>query len=83
MERERKAPSPEPTPSAYNRRNKKWKSHYTIPSSDDEDDQTSSSLGEDEWLINSILDETDSQYLIDWEGPWTPTWVGISTVHRL
>lgn len=81
MERKRKAPSPEPAPSADNRRNKRWKRKYTVLSSDDEDDESSSSLAEDEWLIKCILDESDSQYLIDWEGPWTPTWVGIITVH--
>lgn len=60
-------------------RKKRWKENYTIVSSDDSDDSDheSNPLDDDEYYINCILDETESQYLIDWEGPWEPTWVNI------
>ncbi|KAF7596583.1 hypothetical protein BBP40_000983 [Aspergillus hancockii] len=55
-------------------RKEKWKSkHLTIPR-EEEDGDNDESLAEDEWPIDSILAETESQYLIDWEGPWTPSW---------
>lgn len=41
----------------------------------DSSDRSDSSAAEDEWPIKSILRETDTQYLIDWEGPYEPTWV--------
>lgn len=28
-----------------------------------------------EWPIKRILRETSKEYLIDWEGPYDPTWV--------
>lgn len=52
-----------------------------ISSSEDEEEvetengSEDSENEEDEWDIKCILDESDSQYLIDWEGPWSPTWV--------
>lgn len=49
----------------------------TIDSSDSSDN----SEAEDEWPIKSILRETDTHYLIDWEGPYEPTWV--SRIARL
>ncbi|PYH78516.1 hypothetical protein BO82DRAFT_405168 [Aspergillus uvarum CBS 121591] len=57
-------------------RKKRWKENYTIESSDDSDnyDHESNTLDDDEYYINCILEETESQYLIDWEGPWDPTW---------
>ncbi|KAE8150098.1 hypothetical protein BDV25DRAFT_140153 [Aspergillus avenaceus] len=48
--------------------------NYIVISSDKEENDDRSSLSEDEWYINCILDETESQYLIDWEGPWSPSW---------
>lgn len=39
----------------------------------------SSELDEDEWPIRCILQETDTEYLIDWEGPYTPSWVSCET----
>jgi hypothetical protein len=32
-----------------------------------------------EWPIKCILRETEAEYLIDWEGPYEPTWVSIVT----
>jgi hypothetical protein len=75
MWRKRKAASPASPDTAEHSRKRKWKEVYVISSSDDENDDSRSSLDEDEWYINCILDETESQYLIDWEGPWSPTWV--------
>lgn len=81
MWRKRKAASPAISDPADNFRKRRWKEVYVISSSDDENDEndenddSTSSLDEDEWYINCILDETESQYLIDWEGPWSPTWV--------
>ncbi|KAJ5775153.1 uncharacterized protein N7511_000164 [Penicillium nucicola] len=40
----------------------------------DSSDCSESSKAEDEWPIKSILEETDTQYLIDWEGPYEPSW---------
>ncbi|EAL85966.1 conserved hypothetical protein [Aspergillus fumigatus Af293] len=78
MWRKRKAASPAISDPADNFRKRRWKVVYVTSSSDDENDEnddSTSSLDEDEWYINCILDETESQYLIDWEGPWSPTWV--------
>ncbi|RAL09159.1 uncharacterized protein BO97DRAFT_185444 [Aspergillus homomorphus CBS 101889] len=75
MWRKRKL-SPHACKSNTESRKKRWKEHYTISSSDDSDDSEhqSETLADDEYYINCILDETDTQYLIDWEGPWEPTW---------
>jgi hypothetical protein len=35
----------------------------------------SSELDDDEWPIRCILQETDTEYLIDWEGSYDPSWV--------
>jgi hypothetical protein len=78
MWRKRKAASPITSDPAENSRTKRWKEAHVISSSDDEDDTDTTSLGEDEWYIKCILDETESQYLIDWEGPWSPTWVSLA-----
>ena len=51
------------------------KNTHPVISSDEENNNESSALAEDEWYIDCILDETESQYLIDWEGPWSPSWV--------
>lgn len=44
-------------------------------------DSSQSSDGSDsddqEWPIKRILRETDTEYLIDWEGPYDPTWVSL------
>ncbi|OGM44777.1 HDA1 complex subunit [Aspergillus bombycis] len=55
-------------------RKKRYKNTHPVISSDEENDNESSALAEDEWYIDCILDETESQYLIDWEGPWSPSW---------
>lgn len=58
---------------------KRLKRSYTVISSSesevDDGGVENSDIGDDEWLIKCILDENESQYLIDWEGPWSPTWV--------
>jgi hypothetical protein len=83
MRFKRKVSSSVSTHSTDEPRKNRWKTKHIIISSEEEeeeeeeitDDDKSSDLDEDEWLINCILDETESQYLIDWEGPWTPSWV--------
>ncbi|KAE8364154.1 class II histone deacetylase complex subunits 2 and 3-domain-containing protein [Aspergillus caelatus] len=62
------------TRSSDKHKKKRRKNTYPVISSDEENDSESSDLAEDEWYINCILDETESQYLIDWEGPWSPSW---------
>ncbi|RAL01935.1 uncharacterized protein BO80DRAFT_47453 [Aspergillus ibericus CBS 121593] len=76
MWRKRKLPSPVYTGTTSDTQKERWKEQHAIHSSEDEDEvqDDSEALDPDEWYINCILDETESQYLIDWEGPWTPTW---------
>ncbi|GKZ19667.1 hypothetical protein AbraCBS73388_004572 [Aspergillus brasiliensis] len=74
MSRKRKITSPIYTSYANHKRKKRWRSQHVVQSNDNEAEDESGTLGADEWYINCILDETESQYLIDWEGPWTPTW---------
>ncbi|KAL7652072.1 hypothetical protein ACMYSQ_009387 [Aspergillus niger] len=74
MSRKRKASSTIYTSHGSHKRKKRWRYQHVVHSSDTETDNDSEALGADEWLINCILDESESQYLIDWEGPWTPTW---------
>lgn len=73
MWRKRKNSSASLSSDKYKKKRRK-NTHPVIPS-DEENDSKSSALAEDEWYINCILDETESQYLIDWEGPWSPSWV--------
>jgi hypothetical protein len=79
MSRKRKASSTIYTSHGSHKRKKRWRYQHVVHSSDTETDNDSEALGADEWLINCILDESESQYLIDWEGPWTPTWVSLVT----
>ncbi|KAE8161808.1 class II histone deacetylase complex subunits 2 and 3-domain-containing protein [Aspergillus tamarii] len=72
MWRKRKNSSASLSSDKYKKKRRK-NTHPVIPS-DEENDSKSSALAEDEWYINCILDETESQYLIDWEGPWSPSW---------
>ncbi|GAT27763.1 HDA1 complex subunit [Aspergillus luchuensis] len=74
MSRKRKSSSTIYTSHTSHKRKKRWRTQHVVHSSDNEADTDSEALSADEWLINCILDETESQYLIDWEGPWTPTW---------
>lgn len=65
---------------------KRSKRSYTVISSSesgtDDGSAENSDIGEDEWLIKCILDENESQYLIDWDGPWSPTWVSCDLSRR-
>ncbi|KAL4952131.1 class II histone deacetylase complex subunits 2 and 3-domain-containing protein [Aspergillus filifer] len=61
------------TTSSPQKREHRWNDHFIVTSSDEE--ETSADDIEDlEWEINGILEETDSQYLIDWVGNYSPTW---------
>jgi hypothetical protein len=64
-------------------RRNNWNNQFIVTSSDDEDeeeDSNSEELDDEEWEINGILDESESQYLIDWVGNYPPSWVR-STYH--
>lgn len=73
MPRKRKASSPVYTNRNHESRRKRWKETYILSSSEGE--QEVNEIGGEEYPINCILDEDDTRYLIDWEGPWSPTWV--------
>ncbi|KAL4886267.1 class II histone deacetylase complex subunits 2 and 3-domain-containing protein [Aspergillus karnatakaensis] len=63
--------------SSPDRRRQTWRINYTVISDDDEDDNESNNAQEaedEEWEIEGILDETESQYMIDWAGDYSPTW---------
>lgn len=47
--------------------------------SDPSDSSDISDLDDQEWSIKCILREKDTEYLIDWEGPYEPTWVSRNT----
>ncbi|KAE8355772.1 class II histone deacetylase complex subunits 2 and 3-domain-containing protein [Aspergillus coremiiformis] len=74
MWRKRKVSSSVTTHATNEPVKRKHKINYIVISSDEEGDNKSFELAENEWYINCILDETESQYLIDWEGPWSPSW---------
>ncbi|RMJ27687.1 hypothetical protein PHISP_01472 [Aspergillus sp. HF37] len=57
--------------SAPEPRTKRPRKDYATSSSSESEE---SDIGEDEYLVKCILDENKFRYLIDWEGPWTPTW---------
>ncbi|KAL2825969.1 class II histone deacetylase complex subunits 2 and 3-domain-containing protein [Aspergillus cavernicola] len=68
------------TQSPENSRRSQWNNRYVITSSDDDDDDSddehpnTDEIDDQEWEINGILDESESQYLLDWVGNWSPTW---------
>lgn len=76
MARKRKA-NPHARNIQHTLKRKRQKNSYTVLSSSETEESTdqNSDIGEDEWLIRCILDEDETQYLIDWEGSWSPTWV--------
>ncbi|CAG8047755.1 unnamed protein product [Penicillium nalgiovense] len=46
----------------------------TVVISDSSESSDGSDSDDQEWPIKCILRETDTEYLIDWEGPYEPTW---------
>ncbi|KXG49598.1 Histone deacetylase complex, subunit 2/3 [Penicillium griseofulvum] len=46
----------------------------TVIISDSSESSDGSDSDDQEWPIKCILRETDTEYLIDWEGPYDPTW---------
>ncbi|KAL4923750.1 uncharacterized protein BDV17DRAFT_276324 [Aspergillus undulatus] len=66
------------TRSSRHKRRENWNHQYIVTSSDEEKstaDDIEEEIGDnEEWEINGILEETESQYLLDWVGPWSPTW---------
>jgi len=79
MGRKRKASSTAFTTS--NSHSTKRKRNNKFPSSDT--DKEPVQIGDEEYPINCILDETRTKYLIDWEGPYSPTWVGYNVKDSL
>lgn len=83
MWRKRKASSLVTEHHPDDHRGKRWKDTFVVSSSDDEDQDENEDEGEDsgnaedEWDIKCILDESRSQYLIDWGDSWSPTWVSL------
>lgn len=49
----------------------------TVVISDSSESSDGSDSDDQEWPIKCILRETDTEYLIDWEGPYDPTWVSV------
>lgn len=67
------------TTASPTKRREQWNQNYVVTSSDEEDastDEIEDGSSDEEWEINGILDENQSEYLIDWVGPYSPTWVG-------
>lgn len=80
MSRKRNTPLSIAAHDSEDHRRKSWKKNFVVSSSEDSEPQNTSEDGyseneEGEWDIKCILDESKTHYLIDWEGPWTPTWV--------
>ncbi|CAI7666986.1 unnamed protein product [Penicillium palitans] len=46
----------------------------TVVISDSSESSDGCDSDDQEWPIKCILRETDTEYLIDWEGPYDPTW---------
>lgn len=67
------------TTASPTKRRVQWNHNYVVTSSDEEDasaDDIEDDSSDEEWEIKGIQDENQSEYLIDWVGPYTPTWVG-------
>ncbi|KAL5338098.1 class II histone deacetylase complex subunits 2 and 3-domain-containing protein [Aspergillus crustosus] len=76
MRSKRKA-SPVYSKQSPNKGREAQKNNKIIISDDEEDGNESSDEQdnlEEEWEINGILEETESQYLVDWAGGYSPTW---------
>ncbi|KAL4964419.1 uncharacterized protein BDV14DRAFT_174987 [Aspergillus stella-maris] len=72
MRSKRKA-SPVFTTSSPHQRRHRWNDHFIVTSSEEED-TSADEIEDEEWEINGISEETDSHYLIDWVGNYSPTW---------
>lgn len=68
------------TTASPTKRREQWNHNYVVTSSDEEDtstDEIEDEPSDEEWEIKGIQDENQSEYLIDWVGPYSPTWVGL------
>ncbi|KAL4793423.1 class II histone deacetylase complex subunits 2 and 3-domain-containing protein [Aspergillus venezuelensis] len=72
MRSKRKAPPVFTTSSPQKPRH--WWNDYFIVTSSEEEETSADEIEDEEWDIYGILEETDSQYLIDWVGNYSPTW---------
>ncbi|KAI3128692.1 hypothetical protein CBS147326_6717 [Penicillium roqueforti] len=59
---------------SHHRKNTDRPSATIVVISDSSESSDGSDLDDEEWPIKCILRETDTEYLIDWEGPYDPTW---------
>ncbi|KAG0155660.1 hypothetical protein PDIDSM_2833 [Penicillium digitatum] len=66
---------PHPTKlDSHHRKNTDRPPATTVAISDSSESNDGSDSDDQEWPIKCILRETDTKYLIDWEGPYDPTW---------
>ncbi|KAJ5958149.1 Histone deacetylase complex subunit 2/3 [Penicillium vulpinum] len=65
---------PPPKLNSHHRKNTDRPPAITVAISDSSESKDGSDLDDQEWPIKCILRETDTEYLIDWEGPYDPTW---------
>ncbi|KAL6237575.1 hypothetical protein BDW75DRAFT_203686 [Aspergillus navahoensis] len=62
--------------SSLDKRRNKHSNRYVVTSSDEEDTRTGEGevTADEDWEINGILAETETHYLIDWVGHYSPSW---------
>ncbi|KAJ5365856.1 Histone deacetylase complex subunit 2/3 [Penicillium concentricum] len=65
---------PKPKLDSHHRKNADRSPAATVIISDSSESSDGSDSDDQEWPIKCILRETDTEYLIDWEGPYDPTW---------
>ncbi|KAJ5512188.1 Histone deacetylase complex subunit 2/3 [Penicillium fimorum] len=64
----------QPKLDSHHRKNADRPTAATVIISDSSEGSDGSDSDDQEWPIKCILRETDTEYLIDWEGPYDPTW---------
>ncbi|KGO43373.1 Histone deacetylase complex, subunit 2/3 [Penicillium expansum] len=69
----REQPHP-PNLDSHHRKNTDRLPAAIVVISDSSESSDGSDSDDQEWPIKCILRETDTEYLIDWEGPYDPTW---------
>ncbi|OQE35449.1 hypothetical protein PENCOP_c013G04080 [Penicillium coprophilum] len=65
---------PPPKLDSHHRKNADRPLAATVIVSDSSESSDGSDSDDREWPIKCILRETETEYLIDWEGPYDPTW---------
>lgn len=77
----REQPHP-PNLDSHHRKNTDRLPAAIVVISDSSESSDGSDSDDQEWPIKCILRETDTEYLIDWEGPYDPTWVSFRAMSR-